>query len=426
MKSRITILSLFLIIFILLQGCSFTLFSKKKKERLPITEYYQEGLALFKKGKYKKSRDIFRSIREDYPFNKKITPMADLRYADSLFYSYDYQSALIWYKAYKKLYPASPFIPYVLYQTGLCYYNMMRPPDRDQTYTKNAIKTFKELIKEYPNTPFANAVGNRIEKCRENLAEHEFYVGKFYFKKKKYIGSLRRFKKVLKDYPGSKIEDKTLYFLAFSYHKLKKPQKALKTLARLINNYPNSKYQKKAKELLIKIKSEKPIKKELIKSYLPLKSLKKTKKANLKKGILPFEPLTGDNPIDISADTLEGGSKKNVVIFKGNVITKCKDLVIRSDYLTIKKAKGGKGVSFAKAYGDVIITQNNRKGKADTLIYDANEKKIVMQGNPKLTSNEGIITGDSIQFLIDKKILIINGNNNIRAKAYVSGKAPLF
>jgi outer membrane protein assembly factor BamD len=49
-----------------------------------------------------------------------------------------------------------------------------------------------------------------MQECQKRLAEHEFYVGNFYFRIKRYKAALGRFQGVLQKYPesglGSKIK----------------------------------------------------------------------------------------------------------------------------------------------------------------------------------------------------------------------------
>ena len=53
----------------------------------------------------------------------------------------------------------------------------------------------------------------RIDKYRENLATHEFYVGRFYFKTKQYEAALGRFKGILKEYPNTGLKEELLEYI---------------------------------------------------------------------------------------------------------------------------------------------------------------------------------------------------------------------
>jgi len=47
-----------------------------------------------------------------------------------------------------------------------------------------------------------------MQECQKQLADHEFYVGDFYFRTKRYKAALGRFQVVLQKYPESGLESK--------------------------------------------------------------------------------------------------------------------------------------------------------------------------------------------------------------------------
>jgi outer membrane protein assembly factor BamD len=52
-----------------------------------------------------------------------------------------------------------------------------------------------------------------LRDCKKNLAENEFYVGHFYFKKKQYKSALKRFETIEKDYANLGLDYKVSYFM---------------------------------------------------------------------------------------------------------------------------------------------------------------------------------------------------------------------
>ena len=74
--------------------------------------------------------------------------------------------------------------------------------DRDQSEAAKALKEFERLAVRFPNSKFAVMAEKMIRECKMKLAEHEFYVGNFYFKQKKYNAALKRFEIITRDYAG--------------------------------------------------------------------------------------------------------------------------------------------------------------------------------------------------------------------------------
>jgi len=52
-----------------------------------------------------------------------------------------------------------------------------------------------------------------IRECKQKLAEQEFYVGRFYFRQKKYQAALSRFEKVARDYANVGLDYKIEYYI---------------------------------------------------------------------------------------------------------------------------------------------------------------------------------------------------------------------
>ena len=52
-----------------------------------------------------------------------------------------------------------------------------------------------------------------IRECKQKLAEQEFYVGRFYFRQKKYKAALSRFEKVARDYANVGLDYKIEYYI---------------------------------------------------------------------------------------------------------------------------------------------------------------------------------------------------------------------
>jgi len=85
---------------------------------------------------------------------------------------------------------------------------------------RGALQAFERLIRNYPGSSFAKKAEAHIRVCNRNLAEHEFYVGMFYYKSKHYKAALKRFKAILKSYPDLGVHHKALQYIALCEMKI--------------------------------------------------------------------------------------------------------------------------------------------------------------------------------------------------------------
>jgi len=203
---RSFLLILLSVFFIVAGGSGCTLWKKKEPEQTP-EGMYNESLRLLSLKKYLQAAEGFKRFKEEFPLSPN-TPMAELRMADALYLDKNYAEAIVLYEEFKKLHPVHPEVPYVIYQEGMCQFNQMLTVDRDQTVTEKALEQFRYLIANFPQNKYVPDARTKMQLCLRHLAENEFYIGHFYFRKRHYKGALGRFEDILKKYPDSGLEGK--------------------------------------------------------------------------------------------------------------------------------------------------------------------------------------------------------------------------
>lgn len=177
-------------------------FGKKKPDRPPEV-MAKEGIEQLKKKNYIDAVDTFTKIKDRYPYSDQAL-LAQVKLADALYYDRKLDEAQLAYKEFEKLHPTNKAIPYVIYRQGLCFYRQRPTIDRDQTFTQKALAEFRRLQKKFPKSEYAVKAEKYKLKCLNDLAEHEFYVGEFYFKTKHYASALDRFQALSQEFPTFK------------------------------------------------------------------------------------------------------------------------------------------------------------------------------------------------------------------------------
>jgi len=212
---RIT--ALLLVSLLLISGCAWF----ETKEERSAQELVSDGMDQFNDGDYKKAIESFEKLKDWYPFSKFVI-LAELKTADAYYRLKKYEDAVVGYEDFENLHPRNEAIPYVIYQTGLCYFEQIDTIDRDHTPAIKAMEIFMRLQKQFPGNLYANRAEEHIKKCIKILAGHEFYVAFYYFKTKHYKAALNRFKWVLANYPDVGVHEKALQYIALCEDLLKK------------------------------------------------------------------------------------------------------------------------------------------------------------------------------------------------------------
>jgi len=544
-----------LIIFSLLLGCSKK--GVKTVEGDPET-LYKQGLARFNKRDYGEALKRFEQLKSSFPDNPPYTVWAELKIGDCHFFKKDYVEAIAAYEEFKKIHPTHEEIPYVQYQIGMAYYSQMLSFDRDQTPTWKALSNFEYLVANYPQSLFTEKAGEKIGVCRKRLADHEFYIGNYYYRNGKFKAASVRFQGLTEKFPKMPEEDRTLFLLGKSYMEIDQWGKATEAFKRIVDEYPKSSHYKEAKAMLdrgvqekatslrkakeskkkderflaeaesvylIKFEEEKrqsvsftpsppitkervgriPLKQEIEKmtiavaeeprqeaqslspassqgtrpevvvrpdgekrvAGLPspsplvpideeIKSEAKTpieiepqeekrvaalpsisitsrpatttpvtpkEQEQAKKEVLrePVEQKLVDTgqPIDISSDKVETYSKENLIIFKGNVVARQKDMVIHADSLEAVILEGGKGIERIIAGGNVKIQQGLRVANCQKAVFYNIDQKVILTGSPRVMEGENMVSGDEIIFDIAQNRMEVRGGSSGRGKAKI-------
>jgi len=179
----------------------------------PVHELAANGLEAFEERDYKDAIKYFEKLRDWYPFSK-YAKLAELKIADAHYHRKEYADAITAYEDFEELHPKNEAIPYVIYQIGLCHYEQLGTIDRDQASAKKAISVFNRLIENYPDDPYTAKAGELYHLCLKSLAEHDLYVGLFYYKTKHYKAALHRFQTVVRKYPDVGAHETALKYIA--------------------------------------------------------------------------------------------------------------------------------------------------------------------------------------------------------------------
>ncbi|MFO7554754.1 MAG: outer membrane protein assembly factor BamD [Desulfobacterales bacterium] len=214
------IIALILISLFVFSGCAWF----KPKEEKNAQELVSDGMDQFNNGDYKDAIESFEKLKDWYPFSKFVI-LAELKIADAHYHLKEYDSAVEAYESFENLHPRNEAVPYVIFQTGRCYFEQIDTIDRDQTPAKKALDIFTRLKKQFPNDPYATKAEEHIKESNKSLAGHEFYVGIFYYKGKHYKAALNRFKSVLTNYPDVGIHQQALQYITLCEDLATKDQK---------------------------------------------------------------------------------------------------------------------------------------------------------------------------------------------------------
>tara|TARA_B100000929_G_scaffold214742_1_gene171608 strand:- start:241 stop:1074 length:834 start_codon:yes stop_codon:yes gene_type:complete len=237
-------------------------------------EAYKEGLELLDIGQGGMAARKFNEAEILYP-QSIWAPRASLMSAYSYYQVDSYVDAIQEIDRYLKKYPNHKNKDYAFYLKSVSYYNQISSEKKDLGPIVEAKKNFEYIINNYPKSEFALDAEYKLELINEILASKEMYIARFYMEKEKWIASINRFKKVVKDYDKTIYVEEALFRLVEIYYRIGLEEEAKKYAYLLGYNYQSSAWYENSYQIFNqKFKKKRIIKKNKSKSILEkIKSL---------------------------------------------------------------------------------------------------------------------------------------------------------
>src|SRR5215471_8776817 len=214
----------------------------RKRPSVPSDKLWSEGNQAMQDEAWDLAIQDYKALLEQYPFDPNAEE-AEVDIAEAYFNAARYPEAIAAFGDFERMHPTSDNLAQIEYRRGMAYLAQHRSSDRDQLAMKNALESFRNIADRYPGTPWATRAELRIRECREELAEHDAGIAKFYLQR----GSLRA---LLTDYPETQATAQALDRFAKVYAARDEPEEANLALATLARYHPDSQLGRDAREQL--------------------------------------------------------------------------------------------------------------------------------------------------------------------------------
>lgn len=210
-------------------------------------QLWEEAQGHMDGGRYLEAITSLEELDRRFPFGQYSDgTQLDLVYA--YFKSSSYELARLTADRFIRLNPDHPEADYAQYMKGLSSYasndSMVArylPGDetgRDIGGARDAITDFTALLERYPNSEFKEDATLRLIYVRNQLAEYEVNVSRYYIRRGAYLAAANRARQVVEGYPSTPAVIDALIVMHLSYEALGLPQESQDALKVLAENYP--------------------------------------------------------------------------------------------------------------------------------------------------------------------------------------------
>ena len=209
---------------------------------------YDEASAAYNKQVYDLAIQYYQELEKRFPFG----PFAQRAQLD-IGYAYldndEPEAALAAADRFIRLNPRHEKVDRAYYLRGLATFDdrsgklgpirFFDPSTRDPRTLQESFHYFSELVTKFPDSQYSPDARQRMIYLRNNLADHELHVARFYVKRGAYIAAINRAKYIVENMPETPSTAEALAILVRTYKHVGMRYLANDSLRVLKLNYPD-------------------------------------------------------------------------------------------------------------------------------------------------------------------------------------------
>ena len=212
-------------------------------------EIFNSGERELIRRRYNDAAEKFKEVERLYPYSDW-AKRALIMQVYSFHKDKEYENVVSAANRFIEFHPKDKDIPYAYYLIGLSYYDQVLAIGRDQKLTQEALKIFKLIIKEYPDSEYASSSQIKFDFLKNQLASKEMEVGRYYLKRSHYVSAINRFRGIIEDFSTTSQVPEALHRLVEAYLSLGLTDEAQTAGAILGYNYKSNEWYERSFELL--------------------------------------------------------------------------------------------------------------------------------------------------------------------------------
>ena len=215
------------LVLLLLAGCAST--GPTDEEDWTAAQFYQAAKKELEAGDYLLALEYYEKLESHYPFGP-YTQQGQLETIYAYLQAEEPESAIAAASRFIKLHPRHPRVDYAYYLRGVAAMargasplGALAPQDparHDPAGLREAFGYFRELVRRFPQSPYAADAAQRMRRLKAALARHELEVGRYYLARQAYVAAANRARAVLQRFGDSPARLPALRLMAAAYRGL--------------------------------------------------------------------------------------------------------------------------------------------------------------------------------------------------------------
>ncbi|MEI6749024.1 MAG: outer membrane protein assembly factor BamD [Bacteroidales bacterium] len=219
---------------------------------------YEQAIKFYEKKDYYRALQLFDQLSAFFKGTEKAERIAYF-YAYCYYNQNDFLMGSYYFKRFSTSYPKSPYAEECAYMAAFCNYQESPRSSLDQSSTQDALKELQLFINMYPSSEKVSKANDLIDELRAKLEKKAYDIGMLYYKMNDYKAAIVTFKNIIKDFPDTPHREDLLYFILKSNYKYasksidtKRKERftaAIESYDDLVSSFPKTLYIKEARTM---------------------------------------------------------------------------------------------------------------------------------------------------------------------------------
>lgn len=217
----------------------------------PVTLLYNRGADLLDRHRWTEALAAFEEVERQHPYSSWAR-RAMLMEAYANYQNRAYDDAIEDAQRFISLHPGNESAPYAYYLVAICHFERILDVGRDQATTQNALNALNDVVRRFPESPYAQDARLKIDMVYDQLAGKEMAIGRFYLRRDQHLAAINRFRTVVEDehYQRTSHVPEALHRLVEAYLSVGMVDEAQRMAAILGHNFPGSEWYQRSYDLM--------------------------------------------------------------------------------------------------------------------------------------------------------------------------------
>jgi outer membrane protein assembly factor BamD len=217
----------------------------------PATQLYNRGADYLDRRRYPQALAYFEEVERQHPYSSWAR-RAMLMEAYAHYQANQYDQAIEDAQRFISLHPGNESAPYAYYLIAICHFERILDVGRDQATTERALAALNDVVRRYPESPYARDARLKLDMVYDQLAGKEMTIGRFYLTRDQHLAAINRFRNVItnENFQRTSHVPEALHRLVEAYLSVGMTEEAQRMAAILGHNFPGNAWYERSYALM--------------------------------------------------------------------------------------------------------------------------------------------------------------------------------